>query len=58
MVEAVPVNVMLEDCQSQLRLCTERLVCRGVWRAGEAGALTQVRRTPSWPRSWANFSLL
>jgi hypothetical protein len=22
-----------------------------------AGALTQVRKTPSWPRSWANFSL-
>ena len=22
------------------------------------GALTQVRKTPSWTRSWANFSLL
>ena len=25
---------------------------------GAAGYIMQVRKTPSWPRSWANFSLL
>ena len=26
--------------------------------AAEARRATEVRKTPSWPRSWANFSLL
>ena len=27
-------------------------------RVGLARAVYKVRKTPSWPRSWANFSLL
>ena len=30
--EMVPVSVMLEDCQSQLRPCSERMICRAVWK--------------------------
>ena len=46
-------GLFLEDSQAQLRHCKDVLVCRAVWKAGE-----QVRKTPNWPRSWANFSLL
>jgi hypothetical protein len=45
--EMVDVNVMLEDCQSQLRPCTKRMVCRAVWKGGEPGMLTQ-------PKAWPN----
>jgi hypothetical protein len=35
-------------------------VCRDSAAAAATmgGHATQVRKTPSWPRSWANFSLL
>eukprot|EP01043_Picozoa_sp_COSAG02_P006263 COSAG02_NODE_177_length_31154_cov_32.205152_11_plen_294_part_00 len=45
--EMVDVNVMLEDCQSQLRPCTTRMVCRAVWKDGKPGQLTQ-------PKAWPN----
>ena len=34
-LELVPVDVQLEDSQTQLRRCRERLLCRAVWRAGQ-----------------------
>jgi hypothetical protein len=30
----------------------------GVAAAGDGKITLQVRKTPSWPRSWANFSLI
>ena len=39
-LDLLPVDVMLEDSQSQLRRCTTRLVCSAVWRAGEAHRVT------------------
>jgi hypothetical protein len=45
--ELAPVDVMLEDCQSQLRHCRQRLVCRAVWKGGEPFTLTQ-------PKAWPN----
>ena len=47
-LERVPVAVDLEDCQSQLRPCHERLCCRAVWKDGRRYAgLTQ-------PKAWPN----
>ena len=40
-------DVMLEDCQSQRRRCTQRLVPAAVWRAGERVAVTQPARFPN-----------
>ena len=45
--EMAPCSVMLEDCQSQLRLCKERMICRAVWKDGIPGQLTQ-------PKAWPN----
>ena len=45
--ELAPVSVMLEDCQSQLRPCSRRLICRAVWKDGQQGQLTQ-------PKAWPN----
>jgi len=41
------VDVMLEDCQSQLRRCTQRLRCRAVWKGGERCEVTE-------PLAWPN----
>ena len=38
--ELAPTDVMLEDVGGQLRHCSERLVCRAVWKAGESAAVT------------------
>jgi hypothetical protein len=34
------------------------LICLMPFIAEPLGIPTQVRQAPSWPRSWANFSLL
>ena len=47
-LELVPVDVQLEDSQTQLRRCRERLLCRAVWRAGQRCRVT----SPSCP--WPN----
>ena len=44
--ELEDVDVMLEDCLGQLRPCSERLVCRAVWRDGAPGRITE---EPVWP---------
>jgi len=38
--ELAPTDVMLEDVGGQLRHCSERLVCRAVWKGGESAAVT------------------
>eukprot|EP00656_Telonema_subtile_P006990 TRINITY_DN13262_c0_g1_i2.p2 TRINITY_DN13262_c0_g1~~TRINITY_DN13262_c0_g1_i2.p2 ORF type:complete len:157 (+),score=55.17 TRINITY_DN13262_c0_g1_i2:73-543(+) len=45
--EVCPVSVQLEDCQSQLRECTSRVVARAVWVAGEAAPVSA-------PEAWPN----
>ena len=44
-VEAV--DMTLEDCQSQLRRISQRLVPQAVWRAGIANPITQPKRFPN-----------
>jgi len=58
-----PCEVDLEDCQSQMRRITARLVPRAVWRAGEPGAITSPRQWPNpttiaaQRRSWARLQI-
>jgi hypothetical protein len=44
--------------QASLRGRGARQQLQAARAAGEEAAVAQVRTTPSWPRSWANFSLL
>ena len=45
--------------QSELEDALNRMVGNEAGQFGVGGArVTKVRKTPSWPRSWANFSLL
>jgi len=46
-----PVEVELEDCQSQMRPVSRRLVPRAVWRSGEQGTVTE-------PACWPNPSTI
>ncbi|HET6961524.1 MAG TPA: amidohydrolase family protein, partial [Terriglobia bacterium] len=41
------VDMALEDCQSQLRRITTRLVPQAVWRAGVAHPITRPKRFPN-----------
>jgi len=45
-LQLAQVDVQLEDCQSQLRACKERLLPVRVWRAGEE---VEVSVPPVWP---------
>ena len=37
---------------------SRKLILAGLIRLVGSGSIAQVRKTPSWPRSWANFSIL
>jgi len=41
------VDMDLEDCQSQMRRVTQKLVPEAVWRAGVPGKITQPKQFPN-----------
>ena len=45
-LELEECDAMLEDCLGQVRHCSERLVCRAVWRDGVPARVTE---EPVWP---------
>lgn len=39
----------LEDSQAQLRKCSQRLICRACWRAGQAARITTPEQVGQFP---------
>ena len=49
LLEMRRTDFMLEDSQAQTRRCTQRLIARGVWRAGVAGKITSPEQVGAFP---------